>query len=166
MPIYARDPGDANRGGAPRQRAALTPGPRIDTYSARRQRTASSGGEIGPEDPIDGIKAKDWAAFVGRSPMYYLMQFFRMSDDEAEGHRLACRRSCLARPTCFYRKMWKAGPADSHCWSMVVLSVPSALSPIVATFNPHAASAACRLALGARGRRRHRARCGIWVVQG
>ena len=31
--------------------------------------------EIGPEDTIDGIKAKDWAAYVGRSPMYYLMQF-------------------------------------------------------------------------------------------
>ena len=76
-PIYARNPGDVNPGGAPRNDRAA-PGPHIDTYSAGPDGIQRR--EIGPEDPIEGIKAKDWAAFVGRSPMYYLMQFFRMSE--------------------------------------------------------------------------------------
>ena len=67
VPIYARDPSAVNN-------SRTAPGPHIDTFG-----TGEDGGiyrrEIGPEDPIDGIKAKDWAAYVGRSPMYYLMQF-------------------------------------------------------------------------------------------
>ena len=74
VPIYARDPSTVHKP----DNSRTTPGPRIDTYTAD-----DNGGicrrEIGPEDTIDGIKAKDWAAYVGRSPMYYLMQFFRMS---------------------------------------------------------------------------------------
>ena len=88
VPIYARDPSAVNNRSA-------APGPHIETYSADRE-----GGiyrrEIGPEDTIDGIKAKDWAAYVGRSPMYYLMQFFRM-----RGYRACCcrraRACCRAR---------------------------------------------------------------------
>ena len=67
VPIYARDP-------AVHSKDCTEPGPHIDAYG-----TGADGGiyrrEIGPEDTIDGIKAKDWAAYVGRSPMYYLMQF-------------------------------------------------------------------------------------------
>ena len=74
VPIYARDPSTVHKP----DNSRTTPGPRIDTYT-----DDDNGGicrrEIGPEDTIDGIKAKDWAAYVGRSPMYYLMQFFRMS---------------------------------------------------------------------------------------
>ena len=74
-PIYARAPGAG--GYAPPRSAGQ--GPHIDAYSA-----GADGGiyrrEVGPDDPIDGIRARDWAAFVGRSPMYYLMQFFRMSE--------------------------------------------------------------------------------------
>ena len=36
--------------------------------------------EVGPDDPIDGIKARDWASYVGPSSIYYMMQFFRMQE--------------------------------------------------------------------------------------
>ena len=53
-PIYARNPGDVNPGGAPRNDRAA-PGPHIDTYSAGPDGIQRR--EIGPEDPIEGIKA-------------------------------------------------------------------------------------------------------------
>ena len=100
VPIYARDPSAVNNRSA-------APGPHIETYSADRE-----GGiyrrEIGPEDTIDGIKAKDWAAYVGRSPMYYLMQFFRMSITNRKA--AVCLSAFLFGPAyLFYRKMWKQG---------------------------------------------------------
>ena len=55
-PIYARNPGDVNPGGASRNDRAA-PGPHIDTYSAGPDGIQRR--EIGPEDPIEGIKAKD-----------------------------------------------------------------------------------------------------------
>ena len=112
---------------------ALTPapGPRIDTYTAD-----DNGGicrrEIGPEDTIDGIKAKDWAAYVGRSPMYYLMQFFRMSITKQKV--TVCLSAFLFGPAyLLYRKMWKEGLLTALL--SIALSVPSLIA-IVATFNP------------------------------
>ena len=35
---------------------------------------------LGPEDPIDGIKARDWSTFLGNSSIYYLLQFYRMQE--------------------------------------------------------------------------------------
>ena len=88
--------------------------------------------EIGPEDTIDGIKAKDWAAYVGRSPMYYLMQFFRMSITNRKA--AVCLSAFLFGPAyLFYRKMWKEGLLTALL--SIVLSVPSLIA-IVATFNP------------------------------
>ena len=124
VPIYARDPSAVNN------RSAAS-GPRIETYSADRE-----GGiyrrEIGPEDTIDGIKAKDWAAYVGRSPMYYLMQFFRMSITNRKA--AVCLSAFLFGPAyLFYRKMWKEGLLTAIL--TIVLSIPTFIE-IISVFNP------------------------------
>ena len=127
VPIYARDPSTVHKP----DNSRTTPGPRIDTYT-----DDDNGGicrrEIGPEDTIDGIKAKDWAAYVGRSPMYYLMQFFRMSITKQKV--TVCLSAFLFGPAyLLYRKMWKEGLLTALL--SLVLSVPSLIA-IVATFNP------------------------------
>lgn len=124
VPIYARDPSAVNNRSA-------APGPHIETYSADRE-----GGiyrrEIGPEDTIDGIKAKDWAAYVGRSPMYYLMQFFRMSITNRKA--AVCLSAFLFGPAyLFYRKMWKEGLLTAVL--TIVLSIPTFIE-IISVFNP------------------------------
>ena len=124
VPIYARDPSAVNNSSA-------APGPHIETYSADRE-----GGiyrrEIGPEDTIDGIKAKDWAAYVGRSPMYYLMQFFRMSITKRK--IAVCLSAFLFGPAyLFYRKMWKEGLLTAVL--TIVLSIPTFIE-IISVFNP------------------------------
>ena len=124
VPIYARDPSAVNNRSA-------APGPHIETYSADR-----GGGiyrrEIGPEDTIDGIKAKDWAAYVGRSPMYYLMQFFRMSITNRKA--AVCLSAFLFGPAyLFYRKMWKEGLLTAIL--TIVLSIPTFIE-IISVFNP------------------------------
>ena len=124
VPIYARDPSAVNN-------SRTTPGPHIDTFG-----TGEDGGiyrrEIGHEDPIDGIKAKDWAAYVGRSPMYYLMQFFRMSETKQKV-TLSLSAFLFGPAYLFYRKMWKQGLLATLV--MIVLSIPGFMS-IIATFNP------------------------------
>ena len=125
VPIYARDPA------ALRQDRSAAPGPHIETYSTDRE-----GGiyrrEIGPEDTIDGIKAKDWAAYVGRSPMYYLMQFFRMSITNRKA--AVCLSAFLFGPAyLFYRKMWKEGLLTAVL--TIVLSIPTFIE-IISVFNP------------------------------
>lgn len=64
--------------------------------------------EIGPDDLVDGIKARDWASYVGRSSLYYLICFVRLSE--------TCRKTCVSFSAFllgpiyfFYRKMWKQG---------------------------------------------------------
>lgn len=104
-PIYARNPGayQPNAGQNPQGAA----GPRIDAYGP-----GADGGiyrwEVGPEDPIDGVKARHWAIFLGRSPMYYLMQFFRMSQTK---RRISFSFAAFFFGPAYllYRKMWKLG---------------------------------------------------------
>lgn len=137
-PIYARRPGAG--GYAPPQNpgpasgpnnSRSAPGPHIDAYS-----TGADGGvyrrEVGPEDPIDGIKARDWATFVGRSPMYYLMQFFRMSETR---RRVAFSFSAFFFGPAYllYRKMWKEGILVGVV--TILLAIPG-LMATVATYNP------------------------------
>ena len=126
-PIYARDPGTLNS--APRNDRAA-PGPHIDAYSngpAGVQRR-----EIGPEDPIEGIKAKDWATYVGRSPMYYLMQFFRMSETKQKV-TVSFSAFFFGPAYLFYRKMWKQGLLAAL--ALVIFNIPGFMELIVA-FNP------------------------------
>lgn len=108
-PIYARRPQAGAYPQNPAHGSQSAAGPHIDAYG-----TGFDGGiyrrEVGPDDPIDGIKARHWAIFLGRSPMYYLMQFFRMSETK---HRVTFSFSAFFFGPAFllYRKMWKEGIA-------------------------------------------------------
>lgn len=121
-PIYARDPG------------AATPGagaPKIESYAA-----GPDGGiyrrELGPDDAIDGIKARDWASYVGRSSMYYLMQFFRMS--ESKRTVSVCFSALVFGPIyLFYRKLWKEGLVTGAIY--LALQIPAMLD-LISRFNP------------------------------
>ena len=125
-PIYARGP-------QPRQSYDEQRGrePHLEGYS-----TGRDGGiyrkEVGPEDPIDGIKVRDWASFVGRSSMYYLMQFFRMSETKQKV-TLSLSAFLFGPAYLFYRKMWKQGLLAALV--MVLLSIPGFME-IIVTFNP------------------------------
>lgn len=115
-PVYARE----QSGYRPRRPENE---PRMTAYAAGRD-----GGiyrrEIGPDDPIDGIKARDWASFVGRSSSYYLMQFFRMSETR---RKLGLSFSVLLFGPAyyFYRKMWREGAF--YAVLSLVFAVPNAL---------------------------------------
>ena len=63
---------------------------------------------LGPEDPIDGIKARDWSTFLGSSSIYYLLQFYRMQET---GRKISTNFGALLLGPIyfFYRKMWKEG---------------------------------------------------------
>ena len=80
--------------------------PHINTYAVGPEGVYRR--EIGPEDPIDGIRARDWATFVGPSSLYYLMQFVRM---EQTKHKIGMSFAAffLGPIYFFYRKMWKLG---------------------------------------------------------
>lgn len=80
-PVYAN--GSYQADGAPQYRQA----PRQEQAPDQDFFSAGSMGpdgftckEVGPDDPIDGIKARDWASYVGPSSIYYMMQFFRMQE--------------------------------------------------------------------------------------
>ena len=126
VPIYARDPSTVHQ-----NNSRTAPGPHIDTFS-----TDDNGNiyrrEIGPEDTIDGIKAKDWAAYVGRSPMYYLMQFFRMSMTKQKA-AVSLSAFLFGPAYLFYRKMWKEGILAA---ALDLLFCVPELIAIIATFNP------------------------------
>lgn len=130
-PIYARTPGAGayTPNNAPGSRQAA--GPLMDAYG-----TGADGSiyrrEVGPEDPIDGIKAKHWAAFLGRSPMYYLMQFFRMSETK---HRVTFSFAAFFFGPAYllYRKMWKEGILTAIL--SMVFYLPGLLATI-AYYNP------------------------------
>ncbi len=109
-PVYARRPGSEQ-------------GPHIDAYGPgadgsiyRRQ--------IGPDDPIDGIRARDWASFVGRSSLYYLMQFFRMSETKRKAS-VSFSAFFLGPIYFFYRKMWRLGALFTAL--EMALAVPSVI---------------------------------------
>lgn len=128
-PIYARNPGayHPNAGQDTRQ----APGPHMDAFG-----TGADGSiyrrEVGPEDPIDGIKARHWAIFLGRSPMYYLMQFFRMSETK---HRVTFSFAAFFFGPAYllYRKMWKEGILTAIL--SAVFYLPGLLD-FVAYYNP------------------------------
>lgn len=104
-PIYAR--GGESGGAYPPPTGPQRNAPRMETYGAAPDGHAYRR-EVGPDDAIDGIKARDWAAFVGRSPVYYLMHFFRMSETK---QRVTFSFSAFffGPAYLFYRKLWKEG---------------------------------------------------------
>lgn len=126
-PIYARNPGNgAYRPNAGQTNTQGAAGPRIDAYGS-----GTEGGiyrlVVGPEDPIDGIKAKHWAIFLGRSPTYYLMQFFRMSETK---RRISFSFAAFFFGPAYllYRKMWKLGIATAIL--SLLLYIPGLMSGV------------------------------------
>lgn len=89
--------------------------------------------ELRPEDPIDGIQARDWATFVGQSSFYYLMQFFRMQETK---HKVSvCFSAFFFGPLYFfYRKMWKEGILFSVL--SLFLTLPYAISLLAVSGSP------------------------------
>lgn len=98
-PIYARQNGPAPRSS---DAASHTDGSHAETHTGMFRR------ELGPDDPIDGIKAKDWASYLGGSSLYYLLQFLRM-DETRRKTSVSFAAFFLGPIYFFYRKMWKAG---------------------------------------------------------
>ena len=78
-----------------------------------------------PDDEIEGIKARDWAAYLGSSTPFYLMNFARMAQT---GRRLAVSFSAfLFGPIYFfYRKAWK--PAFFFAALSLILIIPSVIA--------------------------------------
>lgn len=107
-PVYTRRPGEGRE-------------PHIDAYGPGADGSIYRR-EIGPDDPIDGIRARDWASFVGSSSLYYLMQFFRMSETKRKAS-VSFSAFLLGPIYFFYRKMWKLGALFTVLEA--VLAVPS-----------------------------------------
>ncbi len=124
-PIYARE-GDAY----PNSAARAPGGPRgTDEPTMSAYAAGKDGGiyrrELGPDDTIDGIKAKDWSRYVGASSPFYLMQFFRMSLTKRRVG--ACFSAFFFGPLYFfYRKMWAEG--IRFALLLLALEVPSVLA--------------------------------------
>lgn len=124
-PIYARERSPYEN---PEQRQQ-SPGndsqdPRLLAYTAGRDGEIFRR-ELGPDDTIDGIKARDWSRYVGASSPFYLTQFFRMSLTK---RRIAvCFSAFLLGPIYFfYRKMWAEG--IRFALLLLALEIPSVLS--------------------------------------
>lgn len=96
--------------------------PHVDTYTADASGVYRR--ELGPDDPIGSIKARDLASYVGHSGMYYLVQFLRIHETK---HKAVVSFSAfLFGPAYFfYRKMWK----EAAIFTLVdlVLMIPSVL---------------------------------------
>ena len=89
---------------------------------------------VDPDDELDGIKARDWAAFLGPNAAYYLLNFKRML---ATGQKIAISFSAffLGPFYFFYRKMW--GPAALFLTLNILGSyLPQLLQFLVLAQNP------------------------------
>ena len=74
-PVYTRPGGPQASGGAGGAQGATNTAPQLGPGFAGIYRR-----ELRPDDTIDGIKAKDWASFLGPSSLSYLAQFVRMDE--------------------------------------------------------------------------------------
>ena len=104
---------------------------------AARQGAAEFGGvyrrELRPDDTIDGIKAKDWASYLGPSSLMYLAQFVRMEELKRR-FSVSLSAFFLGPVYFFYRKMWKEGALFTALG--VVLSLPTVLALFAAAGSP------------------------------
>ena len=127
-PIYARPNGPAPRRTAPGSNSGS---------SGTNGQTDSFGGmfrrELGPDDPIDGIKARDWASYLGGSSLYYLLQFLRM-DETRRKTSVSFAAFFLGPVYFFYRKMWKAGVLFAVI--SLALTFPTVLALLQAAGSP------------------------------
>ena len=127
-PVYTRPGGPQASGGAGgAQGAANTaqqPGPGFAGIYRR---------ELRPDDTIDGIKARDWASFLGPSSLSYLAQFVRM-DELKRKFSVSLSAFFLGPVYFFYRKMWKEGALFTLL--SLVLTLPTVLSLFQAAGSP------------------------------
>lgn len=98
-PRYAPGSGPAASGPASYGPAA---GPQGYSYTDAQQ---AAPGMLHPDEDLGGVKARDWAAFLGPNAGYYLMNFKRM---DVTGQKLAISFSAFFFGPFyfFYRKMW------------------------------------------------------------
>lgn len=98
-PRYAPGSGPAASGPASYGPAA---GPQGYSYTDAQQ---AAPGMLHPDEDLGGVKARDWAAFLGPNAGYYLMNFKRMA---VTGQKLAISFSAFFFGPFyfFYRKMW------------------------------------------------------------
>lgn len=132
--------------GAPLHKGA----PRYDPTSAERSPAAYGPASAPPADPfqmdavppefrvrpdeeIDGISARDWAAYLGKNASYYLLNFKRIS---ATGRKMSlCFSAFLFGPLYFfYRKMWV--PALAYLAMDAVIYLPAILNLMIYAENP------------------------------
>lgn len=115
QPPRVRCPAD-NSFGAGEQRA------RDEFEQARRAGFVEA---LRSDDLIDGVKAKDWAAFLGHSAPFYIIHFHHMAET---GRRLCVSFAAFVfGPAYFiYRKAWK--PAAFFAALSLLLTVPSVIA--------------------------------------
>lgn len=129
-PVYTRDQAPrphASTSGRNAGAGAGTDTGRTDAFGGMFRR------ELGPDDPIDGIKARDWASYLGGSSLYYLIQFLRM-DETRRKTSVSFAAFFLGPIYFFYRKMWKTGVIFSLI--SLVLTLPTALALLQAAGSP------------------------------
>lgn len=111
-PRAARNPGNAGPIYTRQQQPEHRTEPGSGGSAAGTARQANFAGiyrrELHPDDTIDGIKAKDWASYVGPSSLLYLAQFVRM-DETKRRTSVSLAAFFLGPVYFFYRKMWKQG---------------------------------------------------------
>ena len=92
--------------------------------------------QVQPDEELEGIPARHWAAFLGQNAPYFLVNFKGM---QATGRRFtACFSAFFFGPFYFfYRKLW--GPALAFWVVESLLRIPVILQVMVATQNPWAA---------------------------
>lgn len=80
--------------------------------------------QISPEEEFEGVKARDWAAYLGDNAAWYMLHFKRM---KVTGHKTAaCLSAFFFGPFYFlYRKMWL--PAAALIVTRLLIQVPSVL---------------------------------------
>ena len=127
--------------GAPMHGMSVTPPSPFDEPKARpgantAEVFAATG--ISPEREFDGIKASEWATYLGRSAPYYLMAFQRMDQSR---HKIFPSLSGFFLGPLFllYRKVWSWGFVSAAV--SLLCSIPMLLIIILASHNPSATPA-------------------------
>ena len=109
---------------------------------------------VSPDEKLDGIEAKHWAAYIGRSAPMYLLNLKRM---ELTGRKTGLSFSALLFGPLyfFYRKVWGAALAFGLLY--LALNVPTALfmlqtagHPLFASMSADALAMCMQLASGVR----------------
>ena len=80
--------------------------------------------QISPDEEFEGVKARDWAAYLGDNAAWYMLHFKRM---KVTGHKTApCLSAFFFGPFYFlYRKMWI--PSLVLILTRMLIEIPSVL---------------------------------------